>query len=102
VVNDASVDTIVRVQYAGGGRDVLLPPGGEEPVLWLPEPQTPATISLLDPTSCDVRALGDLPAEPTVVRISDGPTPGEFAMSILPKNVATLSQAPADGRCSGR
>ena len=101
VYNDTSVDVIVRVEYAGGSRDVLLSANGFEPVLWLPDPRTPATISLLDPTSCEVRASGNLPAEPAWVGIADGPTPGTFALSIQPHNEATLRQAPADARCSG-
>ena len=93
---------IVRVDYAGGSREVFVSTATMETVIILPDPRPPATISLLDPATCEVLASGGLPAEQAIVTLADGATPGSFDLSVNLKTVGSGAVAPADARCAGR
>ena len=100
-VNDASVDVIVRVEYKGGMREILLPAAMQDIVIVLPDPRPPAVVSLLDPATCEVRASADLPTQASVAYFNDGATRGTIELYVNRKNVEG-TEAAADTRCAGR
>jgi hypothetical protein len=100
-VNDASVDVIVRVEYKGGMRDIVLPAAMQGIVIVLPDARPPAVVSLLDPATCEVRASADLPTQAAVAYFNDGATRGTIELYVNPKNVEGTESA-ADTRCASR
>lgn len=100
--SDASVDVIVRVEYDGHRRDSLVGPGVERFVIVLPSPPATARVLLLDPTSCEVLAVDDLPAESAVAGFHDDRITGRFTLAADAKSVGTGPVLPEDHRCGSR
>jgi hypothetical protein len=103
VSSDSSQDVVVRVDYAGGRRDVFLGAHDEDVVVSASDPLTPAHVQLLDSRSCAVLASGDLPAEAVVVSFGDGNEAGQLQMEVTPRNEPFSGTLPSvDNRCAGR
>jgi hypothetical protein len=103
VVSPTAVSVILRIEYAGGSRDVFVPAGSEGFPIILAHPRPPAKVYALDPQTCLVLASDDMPNEPAAISIADGSGPGEITIDVYAKDVGGSTVImPTDSRCVGR
>jgi hypothetical protein len=105
--NTGTADVIVRVTYAGGGRDVLIKTDTEPAwVVSLRNPPRDAKVSVLDPSSCAVLGSSDLPSPFALVALEYDQAPRHFFMDISARDIGFPATGvplePVDSRCAVR